>query len=282
MERSEAGRDEIRQLRAEVSDLRSKTLQLVEKIDQEREVSRRRGRFESFLSLVLLGRGLERASLHLFDAMNSYRREKRSDVPASEAARFIVALLRMALGSGIRSAVVGATLGFLGGLLVALPAWYLQRESNRLLEEQSNRQTGQAVVARREQLRDIIYSEATNIDVDGKCLPPNKVLKRQEALIDFVRIERDKNEQIYLRNADLRCLNLYKIDLSGVILVDADLRSSNLTKADLRGADLNGVKLDRARLHKADFSDSVGLDEQALQNARGRGSANLPEFLARE
>ncbi|MEH1941809.1 MAG: pentapeptide repeat-containing protein [Nostoc sp.] len=86
------------------------------------------------------------------------------------------------------------------------------------------------------------------------------------------------NFRLFLRNADLR-----GIDLSDVCLEDADLRNVDLSDADLRDAYLGGTDLSDANLRNADLSDanlgSANLNGANLNSANLNGanlnSANL-------
>lgn len=74
--------------------------------------------------------------------------------------------------------------------------------------------------------------------------------------------------QPYLRFADLRGANLFRINLHGADLYGADLQgaylySTDLSRADLSGADLSGADLTRVRFNDANLS-STNLQDAIL------------------
>ena len=81
---------------------------------------------------------------------------------------------------------------------------------------------------------------------------------------------------VNLRMADLKWVNLEGADLRGVNLEEADLRWANLEGADLEGADLRGVNLEGVNL------EGVNLEGADLRGANLEGvnleGANLLAF----
>ena len=88
-------------------------------------------------------------------------------------------------------------------------------------------------------------------------------MDRLKSGVNIWNLWRDENprEQIFLRAADLRGLdlqgaNLGEARLNGVNLSDADLRGAMLTGAYINRADLTGVNLSEARLTRVSFRES--------------------------
>lgn len=63
-------------------------------------------------------------------------------------------------------------------------------------------------------------------------------------------------DEVDLRDADLRCINLNAKSLRNARFDASDLREANLTEADLSNANLEGVDLRKANLRKANLSNA--------------------------
>ena len=87
---------------------------------------------------------------------------------------------------------------------------------------------------------------------------------RDRVNLDRLSIERSAEYQPDLRNAYLRGVDLYRVDLTGMRLDGADLSGANLFSAVLTGCSMYETNLSDAVMDYADLTDSLLLDTNFL------------------
>ena len=146
------------------------------------------------------------------------------------------------------------------------------RTQNETMRRQVNHQAADTLIVRRAQLLDIIY-ECEEPEVEESkvketeptaepsvCKPKAHRRARQEAVLAFVKIERDRDVHADLTraplcNVDLNAANLSNVNLSNASLCRAALEKANLSYANLWGAYLRDAHLSRANLTGAGLGE---------------------------
>ena len=247
-QRNEALEGDNAELRAEIDQLRA-----------ERRIVGRVG----VVTLALLGQGLARRLPG-----------QREPVPAPSAPPpqepsppTLPAKPRLKLGievAGIIVATIAVSAVFWQNLII--------QGQTKEIRRQVDQQAGDARIARRAQLLDIIYGEecerptevlprvavATSQESTGeptdeeqgpsepRCWPKAPIRARTEAAAAFLEIEHGNG----VDRPDLSKANLWGADLSEAFLSGADLSGADLREADLREADLTGAYLSAGSVKK--------------------------------
>ncbi len=288
-----------------------------ERLRREREEAARAAKGAGGLAVrILLGRRLQTSFQAWLKA-----KSLRDPLPADETAELGAAIVRRWLRVGwwqLVLALGGAvTAGILiwQGLLIRGQIEQQQAQNDLIrgqIEQQATqieRQAADTLIVRRAQLLATIYEEEcqdsaasaeATFSSERNCAPKSHLRAREEAVLAFVEIERNRASMPMLNLADLKDATFIGTDLSGAFLSatdlsgaffnDADLsgaifrhtdlRNAVLRQVNLRGADLSAANLSRADVSGADLT-RTNLTQEQIDVARGDLDTRLPEGLTR-
>lgn len=277
-------------------------------------------RFLAFLLLRRWQRRLAQAVSRWLESTHGYLKGRRSEAPYDESGKLLSEIVGVIFGR--------LTIRMLLALLAVLSPLVFQMMENISIRKALRHQISESDSARLERSIEVIYSKKNlqGIRQVNPCSDPMR--KRIElAARSIVEISKrreeqvGRKEQVDLRGADLRCLNLVQIDFGDAKLTDALLSESNLTSASLEGSDLmgarlvgahlgganligarltnasledsnlteaqlvgsrlDGANLRNARIDRADLRDALGVDQGMIDDTKSGEGALLPENLNR-
>lgn len=172
---------------------------------------------------------------------------------------------------------------------------------NETISKQVDQQAEDTLIVRRAQLLDTIYAckdepqeaeqepkpedteqepkpeDAESVKATKSCEPRAHIRARQEAVLAFVQIERDRGERANLYGAiltdatligaNLSGANLNSADLADAILAEADVSEANLIRTNLSETDLSEANLTNAYLVYANLRGNLFFDNADLTRA---------------
>ncbi|MEM9558146.1 MAG: pentapeptide repeat-containing protein [Acidobacteriota bacterium] len=236
-------------------------------------------------SLLFFGPRLARAFRRWLRA-----REQRGTLPIDETADLLAVVVRRVVGMRMLNFFLGALTFFIASIVPAL----LLMQQNQLLEEQITSlkiQATQEAADRRVIRRNALIKTIFDCRNEGsRCIPLANRRERNDAVKEFIHLERSQNRQIDLAQADLSTLrfgpwDLSGADLSGALLdqalfegtkltrvkivgssavaarlVDVDLRNAVLVNSDFTRAKIATTDLSNAQLRRVDLSGAQLID----------------------